>query len=335
MNEVLFLNSREQDWKRLAMLCDRADVSPANLKPDELKDFVRLYRAVSSDLSLARTKSSNVQLIAFLNDLCSRAYSQIYRPPRPSIWRSLARLPEVSARTVRRRWPFVLASAIVFLGSAVFAFSMLAFRPDLRNHFVPPQVEENFKGWTHGEMEPRDAGQSLAGTLFYSSNNPFASVVTGASAAGSFGIVTSQLLYNNGALVGSLYFETRKVGRGAYLLIRILPHGVTELSGLVLSGSAGYVMAWALIAPGRRKRGEALKAAGKDAVVLLGTAVLMMYIAAPIEGFFSFNPLMPEIAKILFAAFSALAWGIFWVGYKRSGDLAEEDSAREAMVSLD
>lgn len=335
MNEVLFLNRREQDWKRLALLCDRADVSPANLKPEELRDFVKLYRAVSADLSLARTKSSNIQLISFLNDLCTRAYSQIYRPPRPSIWRSIARLPEVCARTVRRRWPCVLASAAVFLGAAVFAFCMLTFRPDLRDHFVPPQVEENFRQWTHGEMEPRNAGQSLAGTLFYSSNNPFASVVTGASAAGSFGIVTSQLLYNNGALVGSLYFETRKVGRGAYLLIRILPHGVTELSGLVLSGSAGYVMAWALIAPGRRKRGEALKEAGKDAIVLLGTSVLMMYIAAPIEGFFSFNPLVPDVAKILFASVSAVAWGIFWVGYKRSADPVAPELQREAMIQLD
>jgi hypothetical protein len=42
-----------------------------------------------------------------------------------------------------------------------------------------------------------------------------------------------------------------------------------------------------------------------------------MFIAAPIEGFFSFNPSVPMWAKVAFAALSAVAWGAFWLGYGR------------------
>ena len=76
-------------------------------------------------------------------------------------------------------------------------------------------------------------------------------------------------------------------------------------------------MGWALIVPGRRKRSAALKEAGKDAIVVLCTAVVLMFIAAPVEGFFSFNKNIPDWAKIAFASLAAAAWAVFWVGYAK------------------
>lgn len=328
MNELLFLERREPDWKRLTFLCDRADASPAILKPEELKEFVRLYRKISADLAAARTRSSNVELINFLNDLCARAYSIIYRPKNRGFLASIGGLPALSARTVRKRWAAVLTSATIFIASAVVAYLCLAYAPDTRNLFVPREFEDAFEHWTHGEMERTTAQRGLAGTLGYSGNNPMASIMTGATAAGSFGVVTLQILFMNGGVVGALYHECEQVGRGGYLMVHIMPHGVTELSGLVLSGAAGFVMAGALIHPGRRRRGEALKEAGKDAIVILATSVVLMFIAAPIEGFFSFNADVPDSARLAVIVLSAVAWGTFWVGYRRRDDLAalpEED----------
>ena len=54
MNEMAFVEKREPDWKRLTFLCDRADATIKNLKPEELHEFVRLYRRVSADLALVR-----------------------------------------------------------------------------------------------------------------------------------------------------------------------------------------------------------------------------------------------------------------------------------------
>src|SRR5207247_1514847 len=95
-------------------------------------------------------------------------------------------------------------------------------------------------------------------------------------------------------------------------------HGVPELSGIIVSCAAGLLLGYALINPGRRTRGDSLKAVGQDAIVLLGTSVVLMFIAAPIEGFFSFNPLVPGWVKVTVAVISLGAWLTFWTTFGRT-----------------
>lgn len=317
MNEVLFVEKREPDWKRLNLLTLKADSSPANLKQDELEEFVRLYKRVSADLAQVRTRSANVELIEFLNDLCSRAYGVLYRAPRPNVLHAIGRGVRTAAQTVRRRWAAVLLSTSLFVLSGVFAYLCLKFAPQTREHFIPSEWGDVFRDWREGEMRDRGMGEGLGATGFYMGNNPRAAIVTGAVAAATFGIGSAYLVFFNGGLLGSLVHEVEPAGRVGYLFARILPHGVTELSGLFFAGAAGFVMGGALLRPGRRSRGDALRLAAKDGLTLLILSIVMMFIAAPIEGFFSFNPAVPTPLKILFAAGSAVAWAFFWLGYGR------------------
>src|SRR5690242_5273802 len=120
MNEVAFVKKRESDWQRLTHLCDAADVSVSKLKPEEFHEFIRLYRRVSADLAAARTRSNNIQLINFLNDVVARAYGILYRSPRKSFGKSIGEALVMSASTVRRcRW-FVLTSFLIFVISGLF-----------------------------------------------------------------------------------------------------------------------------------------------------------------------------------------------------------------------
>lgn len=317
MNEVLFVEKRESDWKRLNTLTAKADVSPAQLSPADLDEFIRLYKRVSSDLALARTRSANVELVEFLNDLCAKAYGVVYRAPKPKWGAALANGVRAAAQTVRRRWAAVTLSIGLFLGSAVFAFLCLKLAPATKEHFIPPGFADSFRSWREGEMPDRGFGESIGSTGFYMGNNPRAAIATGAIAAGTFGIGSAYLVYMNGGMLGALVYELEPVGRIGYLFARILPHGVTELSGLFFAGAAGFVMGGALLRPGRLRRGDSLKKAAKDALTLLITAIVMMFIAAPIEGFFSFNPAVPTSLKIIFAAATAVGWAFFWIGYGR------------------
>ena len=65
----------------------------------------------------------------------------------------------------------------------------------------------------------------------------------------------------------------------------------------------------AVINPGRRRRSDALKAVGRDAIVMLSTSVILMFIAAPIEAFFSFQPAVPQWVKVVVAVISACKGG--------------------------
>lgn len=325
MNEQAFVEKRERDWQRLTRLCDRADAGASRLSADEVREFTRLYRRVSTDLALARTKSTNVVLVDFLNDLAARAYGTLYRKPRSAFFRSLAEAAAMAAQAVRRNRWFVVASALIFFGSSFFAATVLTAFPDARNVLIPPAYEKLFGQWKTGKFEERTSSDSFMMTGFYAQNNPRVAVITGAVGAGSFGLASVYFLYASGSQLGSLGHEMAKVGKLDFLLSSVSAHGVPELGGAIVSGSAGLLLAWALINPGRRSRGYALMAVGKDAIVLLTTSVVMMFIAAPIEGFFSFNPNVPGFVKVTVAVVSLCAWMAFWTFF---GLTPEEKAAR-------
>lgn len=317
MNEESFLQQREPDWKRLMVLTDRASITPGRLPSAELREFVELYRRVSADLSYVRTQSTNTALTDFLNDLVGRAYVTLYRPVRMPLHKALGAAALGFADTVRRLRYAILVSFVVFAAGIAFVPLAVTSKPELKTKLIPEQWVEVFDKWKHGDMEKYTADQAVGMTAFYSANNPRVAIITGSAAAGSFGILTTQLLFSNGLLLGSLATELAEVNRVGYLIQHVSPHGATEVTALILAGSAGYWMAWALISPGRKSRGESLKGAGKDAIIMLAGSFIMMFIAAPIEGFVSFNAAVPMPVKMAVTVLSVIAWTAYFVGYGR------------------
>jgi uncharacterized membrane protein SpoIIM required for sporulation len=312
MNEQKFVESREKDWLRLNQLCDIASPGVRNLSSEQVREFVQLYRRASTDLAAARTESANDNLVGFLNELVGRAYSTLYLAPRAPMGHAILGAILMVAQTVRRRKVFVLTSAFLFFGSAVFAFGVLDLFPQTRANLLPESQKALFDSWKKGEFPERSPSISASMTGFYAQNNPRIAVIAGAVGAGTFGLMSVYMLFQNGAILGTLGHEVASVDKLGFLLVSIAPHGVTELSGIILAGSAGLVLGWALVSPGRRSRGRALQEAGPDAIVLLAGSVILMFMAAPIEGFFSFSPNVPSLAKIAVATGSAVAWASFW-----------------------
>ncbi len=332
MNEVAFLQQREADWTRLRLLCDKADVSPTQLSPAELQEFVRLYRAASKDLSTVRTRSSNLELADFLNDLVGRAYGVLYRPQPRRAGEAIRDAMVAIANSGRALKAYTLAAALLFALGGVFSFTVLTTAPEHRSLFIPRDWEENFDAWKQGRFEERTGEEQAMMTGFYSSNNPRAAISTASVSLATFGVGSAYLLFMNGELIGALAAELNSVGKLSHLAT-VLPHGVTEISGLILAGAAGLRFGWALIAPGRRRRGDSLREAGRDAVVAIAGSVLMMFMAAPIEGFVSFNPRVPIAIKLLIAAVTAMAWVLFWVGYGRRSEQGDHQEQREQVVN--
>lgn len=322
MNEGKFVAKRSSDWARLNALTDRAEHSLNTLSMEELTEFVRLYRRAAGDLARARTRFVSAGVLDYLNATVGRAYGALYRAPRKGILHALGEGLFLAASAVRRRAPFVLFSTALFFGSGLFAFILLKTYPGARDFFVPDGFAESFKGWTEGTFEKRSGSENLAMTGFYASNNPKAAVMTGAAGAASFGLLSVWNIFTNGALIGVLSHEVALKNRLDYLWSSIAPHGVPEISGLVISGSAGLLLGWALLNPGRESRGESLRRAGPDAIVLLATGVLLMFVAAPIEAFFSFNPLVPGWVKTIVAVVTLGLWLTFWTRYGRDREVA-------------
>ena len=326
MNEEAFVRRREGEWARLSWLCAKADGNPKSLSTQELDELVRRYRAASSDLAHARTFGHHPPLIDSLNDLVGRAYGVLYRRPRrPALAMLVAALAR-TAQTVRRRRAFIRASLILLLGSAIVSFFVAGNNADFREPFLAQMGGETVRAWTSGGFPGRTSSESAMMWAFYAAHNPQVSIVAGAVGAASFGLLSATMMAQNGALVGVLASEMHRVHKLPFLLVSILPHGVTEMSGAAIAASAGLLLGWALIDPGRRSRADSLRAAGPDAGVLLLIGVAQTFMAAPIEGFFSFNPLVPHGARVAVIVLTLLGWLAFWNGFGRT---PEEDAGVE------
>jgi len=62
-------------------------------------------------------------------------------------------------------------------------------------------------------------------------------------------------------------------------------HGVTELAAIVLAGAAGFVIGGAVAFPGGRTRLASARLAGQRAATIAMGCVVMLIIAAILEGF--------------------------------------------------
>lgn len=312
MNEEAYVAKRQQAWDRLRWLTDKADATPGALTAPELREFVALYREASSDLAAVRTRSGNEGLVAYLNDLCGKAYSTMYRSPKRRLPNMVAEGIREIARCGRRLAPFLLISAVVLFGSAFLAFFLLKGGLVPLEAFVPPGMEANFESWKSGTFDPRSADESFGATGMYATNNPMVSIITAAVSVGTAGIYSLYLLYTNGAMMGALASETASTGHLDFLLSSIYPHGVPELSGIIVAGGVALRVGWAILSPGVYSRGESLRLAGRDVGIGMLTAVLLMFIAAPIEGFFSFNPEVPGWLKTTVGTFELIFAYLFW-----------------------
>ena len=58
------------------------------------------------------------------------------------------------------------------------------------------------------------------------------------------------------------------------------------------------MLGWSVIAPGDKTRLASLEAAGKDAVVLVSGAAVMLFMAAAIEGFWSASAMPSAVKRI-------------------------------------
>lgn len=101
----------------------------------------------------------------------------------------------------------------------------------------------------------------------------------------TLGLLTLWEILNNGLMVGALGALFAAHGFGTDFWATIAPHGVIELTSIQISGAAGLLLAQAIVAPGRLRRIDALKANARRAGVLMIGVAGLLVIAGLIEGF--------------------------------------------------
>jgi uncharacterized membrane protein SpoIIM required for sporulation len=296
VNEKEFVTARKERWERLLYLVDRSEISLRNLTGQELREMGKLYKLTAGDLAYVRTHSRNTYLLRFLNDLVVRTYGIIYEHPRRSFLHAIKIFLLNVPRSVRRRVLFLYVAILISLLSAVFSALVVESDSELAEEFVPADFKEALEAWQRGKFESEQTATKAMKTAYYLENNTLATLyIVGGGI--SFGILTCYGLYTNGTILGVFITRVIQSGNLWHFGAGVLPHGTTELLGIFIGSAAGLLLGWSLVFPGRLSRSQSLRKAGSDAIPMLILGIVMIWLAAPIEGYISHEPELPDSFK--------------------------------------
>ena len=137
-----------------------------------------------------------------------------------------------------------------------------------------------------GRFSERGSGDDWVMFGFYIMNNIGIAFQTFASGL-LLGLGSLFFLLFNGLMIGGVAGHLTRIGYGEPFWSFVIGHGAFELTAIALAGAAGFKLGWALLAPGRLPRGEALRLAASKAIQLVCGVILFLLLAAFIEAFWS------------------------------------------------
>jgi uncharacterized membrane protein SpoIIM required for sporulation len=305
-----FITTRSPSWEALEALVANAKRRPERLGPAGVRTLGASYRAAAADLAIARRRFRGDPLVGRLERLVDRARQLVYESAP-----SEASLREFVShgywRRVRER-PWALLLSAIFLFAPALLSGYWAWRsPGPASGLVPGQYQS--------VTEPRPAGAdlgvsvdeqaALASTIF---THNIAVTILAFAGGIALGLGTVYMLATNGVLLGAVAGLSIGAGNGKAFLELVIAHGVLELSCITVAGAAGLRMGWAIVSPGYRTRGVALREEARAAVeMVIGTAPFLV-VAGLVEGFVTPAGLGLPAVMSIGLGLGIVYWGLVW-----------------------
>jgi uncharacterized membrane protein SpoIIM required for sporulation len=312
-----FRKEREAGWKELDQLVVLAQQEGIDsLSTADLRRLPLLYRAALSSLSVARAIALDRALLAYLEDLCLRAFLAIYTRPLAIGTAAREFLTSSWPRAVRFIRPQVFLALGALLLGALSGF-LLVYADEgwysviipagLAGGRGPASTREELLAVLFMKAQPGTLLLVFANLLF--SNNTLVSLLAfGLGILG--GIPTLLLTFANGLMLGAILALHAHRGLGLEITGWLFIHGVTELGAIVLFAAAGLKLGELVLFPGRRARADALAIDGTAIGEVAVGGVLMLLVAAVLEGVF--RQTIANTDGRLAVAFATL---LFWTVY--------------------
>ncbi|MBD8705251.1 stage II sporulation protein M [Pseudomonas sp. CFBP 13711] len=300
MKQSLFEQRHAEDWQRFATRLEALEAS--RRKSGSGAGFSREYRQICQQLALAIDRGYASHLVEQLQQLAMRGHQQLYRHRSQLSAQLLSFVLADFPRLVRAEWRWVALAGLLFFGSLTLMALLVYGYPDLVYSVVSPADVAGM----HAMYEPaaRRIGQTAERASstdwlmfgYYVMHNVGIAFQTFASGL-LLGVGSLFFLFFNGLMIGAVAGHLTDAGMGTTFWPFVVGHSAFELTGIMLAGAAGLKLGWALVAPGRLRRGEALRRAARISVRLIGGVMLFLLIAAFIEAYWSSMSWPPAAAK--------------------------------------
>lgn len=280
----------------------------------ELIRLIDDYQALTADLARARSLGAARETVDQLNRIAVVGHNLLYGQVRQREGAAASYGFGSFARVVRKYGWAAALSAILFFGSALVSFVAVQLDPSLGYDLLAEGFLEFDPASEDNLHDIPSLVRPVASSLIISNNIQVTLLAFGFGLTA--GIGTTVLLIFNGIHLGSVAGWMTLHGNERALWGWIMPHGGTELLAICLAGAAGYVLAAAIVAPGRVRRVTALKNVGGDALVIELGCMVMLVIAGLIEGFVSPSGI-DYASRIGVLLVSLGLWTVYFLGAGR------------------
>jgi len=278
----------------------------------ERDEFLDLYQRASAHLSQLRSTTPDAALDARLTHIVAEAHHALYgqrKADRKQFFRFFSETFPAAVWHIRRQ---ILAAAILFFAPALI-ISVWIGVSDSAQDTIPPALAETYVNEDFESYYSSEAAAEFATTVFI--NNIWVSFL--AFAVGiAFCVGTGYVLIANGVALGTAGGLFAASGELPKFFGLILPHGLLELTAIVVAGGAGFVLGWTVIDPGDRTRADALADEGRRSVVVVMGLILVFLAAAIIEGFVTGSPLS-TLARVGIGSAAWVAFTLYVLVYGR------------------
>lgn len=317
VNATRFRAAHEGDWARLEELVGRLEKrSIKSLDDDDLLALPVLYRTILSSLSVARDTSLDRALVAYLEQLCTRAYFQIYGVPTPARQQIALFFSDNWPNAVRALWKETLICAILTVAAAWVAYLLVRSDPGWFFAMIP-------EGLASGR-DPSASAEYLRGTLYGGGSEGWlmtfatylfthnSQIAIFAFALGfAFGVPTILLILYNGLMLGAFFAVFAAKGLAFNFAGWLMIHGTTELFAIAIAGAAGLRIGTAVAFPGQLSRMESAVEAGKLSATAMAGTVIMLAIAGLLEGI-GRQTITDDLSRYAIGTLMILGWTIYF-----------------------
>lgn len=306
-----FVAARRPRWDRLERLL-RYRLGRA----EEWSEMASLYRGLCADLARAQSLDLPPDVVSYLDDLAGRAHNVLYSTRKVGGVRLVELVFAEFPRELRRSWRFFLVACLLFFGPFILGGIGSFLDPGFAMSVLPESMLGQMEEMYSAEVGRPDAGADVAMAGFYVHNNVGIALrcfVTGVFA----GLGSMFFLVYNGLVLGVVEGYLWAAGRGLNLLTFTAGHTAWELTGVVVSGTAGLKLGWAMVVTEGRTRVGSLRSAAPSLYRLVVGTVVMLLVAAAIEGFWSGSP-VPAPLKWAFGLLQ-VAIVVVWLAFGGRG----------------
>jgi len=278
MREALFIKKNAQKWQEYE-----------HFQTDDPDEMANRFTTLVDDLAYAKTFYPHSKVTKLINGHAVSIYQSIYQNKKEkytrliSFWKT--ELPLVIRKNHKTFLFTFIVFAVCFLMGVISSMRDYEFVKGVLGENYVTMTEENIaNGDPFGRYKDTAEEGYFSSFMFFFYNNvkvDFILFIGGLL----LGVFTLNFLFTNSVMFGTFQTMFITKGLGAKAAMVIWVHGTMEAAAMVVSATAGFIIAKSVLFPGSYNRLSSFKRGMKDAIKIMVVFVPMTICAAFLESY--------------------------------------------------